>query len=276
MAGAAALLILVIRTGWAAEDSYISFRVVDNFLNGYGLTWNPAERVQVYTDPLFLFLVILGTCVSGSVYWSSVVISILLTMAAFFLLTWKRSTSVILIVTAILLSSKAFMDFSVSGMENPATHLGIAAFFWAWWNRREPLILTLIASLTVVNRMDSLLLFLPALLWIYWQTGRKVWVDALTGFFPLLLWEAFSVFYYGFPFPNTAYAKLGAGIDPMHLLGNGFEYLECSVAWDKVTPAVILAGLVFLLLTLRDDIESQFAQDIIGLAWGFATAEVFG
>jgi arabinofuranosyltransferase len=245
--GAAALLTLLIRTGWATEDSYISFRVVDNFLNGYGLTWNVGERVQVYTDPLFLILLILGTSISGSVYWSSVVISLLMTMAVFFLLTHKRGTPVILVITAIFLASKAFMDFSVSGMENPATHLGIAAFFWAYWNRRSPLILTLIVSLTSLNRIDSLPLLLPALGWIYWQTGRKVWLDAVVGFFPLLVWEAFSVFYYGFPFPNTAYAKLGAGIDHMFLIGKGLEYLECSLAWDKVTPAVILAGFVLAL-----------------------------
>ncbi|EMO03780.1 hypothetical protein LEP1GSC116_0769, partial [Leptospira interrogans serovar Icterohaemorrhagiae str. Verdun HP] len=41
-----------------SDDSFITFRVVDNFLNGYGLRWNPLERVQVYTHPLWLFLLI--------------------------------------------------------------------------------------------------------------------------------------------------------------------------------------------------------------------------
>ena len=31
-------------------------RTVDNFVNGYGLTWNVAERVQAYTHPLWMFL----------------------------------------------------------------------------------------------------------------------------------------------------------------------------------------------------------------------------
>lgn len=248
VAGALALLILLIRTGWAAEDSYISFRVVDNFLSGYGLTWNPGERVQVYTDPLFLFLLIIGTAITRDVYWASVVVSLLLSMAAYFVLTGKRSASAIVVMTAILLSSRAFMDFSISGMENPATHLGVAAFLWAYWNRREPLLLTFIASLTALNRMDTILLFLPALAMIYWQTGRKVWVDAAVGFLPLFAWEAFSVFYYGFPFPNTAYAKLGAGIDKMHLFGQGLEYLQCSLDWDNVTALVIVAG---FLLAIR-------------------------
>lgn len=50
--------ILFYHSSWLSDDSFITFRVVDNFLNGYGLRWNPLERVQVYTHPLWLFLLI--------------------------------------------------------------------------------------------------------------------------------------------------------------------------------------------------------------------------
>ena len=33
---------------WIGDDAYITFRVVDNFIHGYGLTFNPDERVQAY------------------------------------------------------------------------------------------------------------------------------------------------------------------------------------------------------------------------------------
>ncbi|MGC9054758.1 MAG: hypothetical protein ACP5KS_12855, partial [Candidatus Hydrogenedens sp.] len=48
--------ILFLRTAWLCDDAYISFRTVDNAVNGYGLRWNINERVQVYTHPLWLFL----------------------------------------------------------------------------------------------------------------------------------------------------------------------------------------------------------------------------
>jgi arabinofuranosyltransferase len=242
--GAIALVILLIRTAWASEDAYISFRVVQNFLEGHGLNWNVGERVQAYTDPLFVFLLIAGTWLSGSVYWSSILISLALTVGVYFLLMSRMPASTIMIGTAILLSSKAFMDFSVSGMENPATHVGIAAFCWAYWRKREPLLLTLIASVTAVNRLDSLLLFLPALLVLYFKTGLKAWKAVLIGLMPLIVWEVFSLFYYGFPFPNTAYAKLGAGINSQELIHKGFLYLANSLAWDKVTSVVIALGFI--------------------------------
>jgi hypothetical protein len=43
--GPAVLLVLLLRTAWVSEDAYISFRVVSNFLSGYGLRWNIADRV---------------------------------------------------------------------------------------------------------------------------------------------------------------------------------------------------------------------------------------
>ena len=40
---------VVFCTAWLTEDAFITFRTVDNFINGYGLTWNTGERVQAYT-----------------------------------------------------------------------------------------------------------------------------------------------------------------------------------------------------------------------------------
>jgi hypothetical protein len=42
----AAFAALVVRNAWLSDDAYITFRTVDNFIHGYGLTWNVAERVQ--------------------------------------------------------------------------------------------------------------------------------------------------------------------------------------------------------------------------------------
>ena len=46
-------------TGWVCDDAYITFRHVLNCLGGYGPVFNPGERVQAYTHPLW-FLLLLG------------------------------------------------------------------------------------------------------------------------------------------------------------------------------------------------------------------------
>ena len=47
----AMFVVVLIRTAWLSDDSFINFRTIDNFLHGYGLRWNVAERVQSFTDP---------------------------------------------------------------------------------------------------------------------------------------------------------------------------------------------------------------------------------
>ncbi|HIG54149.1 MAG TPA: hypothetical protein EYG11_16655 [Candidatus Latescibacteria bacterium] len=31
---------VLFQTTWLAEDAFVTFRTVDNFVHGYGLTWN--------------------------------------------------------------------------------------------------------------------------------------------------------------------------------------------------------------------------------------------
>jgi len=54
----------------------------------------------------------------------------------------------------------------------------------------------------------------------------------VVGFAPLLLWELFAVVYYGFPFPNTAYAKLAAGIPSSELWLQGLGYTLSQITFD--------------------------------------------
>ena len=70
----------------------------------------------------------------------------------------------------------------------------------------------------------------------------------MLGFLPFVAWEVFSIIYYGFPFPNTAYAKLNTGIPAGELIRQGYYYFADSLQIDPLTlPAVgcaILAALV--------------------------------
>lgn len=170
---AAFLAILLLRSAWVTEDAYISFRVVDNFLHGYGLRWNVDERVQVYTDPLFQGLIIIGTWLTGNVYLSTIAISFVATLAAFSLITWNAREIGLITASVCLIFSKAFIDFSISGLENPITHLMIALYLFEYWRKRDPLLLSLITALAATNRMDSVLFFLPSLAMVYFGHGRR-------------------------------------------------------------------------------------------------------
>ena len=69
--------------------------------------------------------------------------------------------------------SKAFVDYSSSGLENPLTHLLFALYWFTCQNaelkRGHLLRLSIIAGLATLNRLDTILLFAPSLLHLYWR-----------------------------------------------------------------------------------------------------------
>jgi arabinofuranosyltransferase len=52
VAAIAVYLVIVLRAAWVSDDSFITMRTVDNWLQGR-LRWNTDERVQAYTHPLW-------------------------------------------------------------------------------------------------------------------------------------------------------------------------------------------------------------------------------
>lgn len=244
-------ILALVRTAWLNDDAYITFRTIDNLYQGYGLTWNISERVQAYTHPLWLGAVATGYALTGKLLASAIGLSMLTSIGAVALLTARiaRSAWIASICLLILLLSRSFVDYSSSGLENPLSHLLVVAFaaiqLRGLESRRKLLALFGIACLAALSRLDSLIIYIPALV-VLLRRGyeRSDVIAALTGFIPLVLWEGFSVIYYGLPFPNTAYAKLNIGIPTLELVSRGFRYVFHSVLNDPITPVGILAGIV--------------------------------
>jgi arabinofuranosyltransferase len=254
----------LVRTAWLSDDSLITLRVVLNFINGYGPVFNVAERVQAYTHPLWFLLIALSTLLFGNPFVATFVLSIGLSCAAVSIFPWRlaRSTSAGLLAVTALMLSKAFVDYSTSGLENPLAHLlllwavilgirarkrfgaaTVAAFFMC-------------CSLLYLTRPDLVLFMIPPAALIIAEHRRSIGVLAtafLAGAVPAVAWTIFSLFYYGFPFPNTAYAKLGTGLPHQELIRCGIHYLIDSLVRDPITLGVILIGCVYGLLSDRFD-----------------------
>ena len=248
--------LVLLRTAWLTEDAYITFRVVDNFAGGYGLTWNPAERVQAYTHPLWMLVLLVPYLVTHEIFYTCVSLSIVVSVLTVVVLVFRVAVSATAgaLAIVILSFSRAFVDFSTSGLENPLTHLILVLFFWIYLGRdgsvRTLALLSLLAALGTLNRMDTLLFFVPALVHVFagLKGPRRLYAVAL-GFLPFVLWECFSLFYYGFFFPNTAYAKLSTGIPRSELFVQGFHYLTDSLLTDPLTLLTINAAIAAAFLT---------------------------
>jgi arabinofuranosyltransferase len=251
-------LFLLVRNSWASDDAFITLRVVTNILHGYGPNWNGAERVQVFTHPFWMAILIPFYVLIRNPFFTLYAAGFAFSAVTVLFLLYKFSPSVwiVPIATALLLASKAFMDYSSSGLENPLSHLLALLFIWVFLyvetNANKRLfLLTLFVSLSMLNRLDTVLLFLPALLLEILHSirdFRNTLGTLLLGGLPILLWEIFSIFYYGFPFPNTYYAKLTTGIPQIDLYRQGWLYFQNSLNWDHITLPIICLTVILSLV----------------------------
>ncbi|PIE24782.1 MAG: hypothetical protein CSA62_02835 [Planctomycetota bacterium] len=247
------------RSAWIGDDALISMRVVDNFVNGEGLRWNIADRVQVYTHPLWLFFVSSIYALLGSAYYSLMLASILATAGTCALLLRSKLLDgpQIAVALALLVSSKSFVDYSTSGLETPLSYFLLTLLFVlgrrCMTAKRGCLAFTLVAAALTVNRMD----YIPACItvWAILIWGQRVPVilrALLLGWLPLAAWLTFSLIYYGTPFPITAYAKvLATGIPLSTRLGQTLNYFGDTLHRDPVTVVAIAAALSLPLVLWR-------------------------
>ena len=223
-----------------------------NVTHGFGLTFNVAERVQTYTHPLWMGLLTLGYLVIGNVYVTMFAAGMICSGLAFWLVVRRAASSFQAIAAAVvLLFSLAFVDFSTSGLENPLANLlllGLVAVLvnTAMDRPRWLMLLCTIASLLYLTRPDAVLIVAPLLVLACWnvRNPRLILRAIAIGSAPAVAWTLFSLIYYGFPFPNTAYAKLATGIDSGELRAQGLLYLLDSLDRDPITLTTIAIVIV--------------------------------
>lgn len=252
-----AFALVVLLNAWVTDDAYITLKTVYNFTHGFGLRFNIVERVQSYTHPLWMFLLSGLYIITNEGYLTTLALSTIVSIAAVAVVVFMAGRTTIQAVIAVLLVvlSKAFIDFSTSGLENPLSHLLIALFFIVFLQKEHNLRtffwLSLIACLSMLNRLDTALFYFPVLVVLVVKIRSfKVIPAGLLAFSPLIIWELFSLIYYGFLFPNTAYAKLNNRIVSLDLLQHGLWYFQNSWQEDPVTLLITGMG-ILLALFLR-------------------------
>jgi arabinofuranosyltransferase len=282
--------IIMLRNAWIVDDAYITFRTVDNFVSGYGLTWNPGERVQSYTHPLWMFVVTLVYLMTHELFFSVIILSFVISTVAFIIL-WRNGSRQwwsSLWLGSALIASKAILDYTSSGLENPLSYLFVVVFVVVFHRAMNTSTLTsrqlgslyVIAALSFFNRNDTIIIYTPALLWATYQ-ARNLGIGMIIrtiiiATIPASGWLIFSIIYYGYPLPNTAYAKALATDIPLEWqLRRGWDYLWNSWQWDTLSWLVFGAALGYTLWrkAWRDVVMMAGAVAYLGLiVWSGAAA----
>jgi hypothetical protein len=252
------------------EDAYISYRYAENLAAGHGLVFNPGERVEGYTNFLWVVLLaffrMLGTAVPAAARWLGLFLTLGVVILAADLgrrlnpgFWWSGLPAAFLLAAnpgvaawagsgmeVALFSFLAILTVDLWTVERESAHLP-----WKW---------PVAACLAGMARPDGVLLFLIALgVWCFFPraSGASFWRRGVTplGIFlalgaPYFLWR-WS--YYGALLPNTFAAK--SGLDSLvfkHGVLSLFEFLIFAGGAVLAAGALLAAGsrnpTVFLLV----------------------------
>ena len=249
----ALIAVFSLRLAWLGDDALITLRTALNATHGWGLGFNAGEAVQAYTHPLWFILWTTLGSFTGQWAFGVLAMGVVFTTIAVALLILRVSSVPILIgVTALLLFSNAFMEYSTSGLENPLAYAfaGILITLTAvrspslaptWW----AILLGVSASGFFLTRMDLVVVLTPVVATLVWENRRSLRVIALgLGAFalPTALWFLWTYVNYSVWLPNTFAAKRNVNIPFVELVFQGLRYLWVGFENDPVTLLAIILG----------------------------------
>ncbi len=255
---------------WGTDDAYISYRYARNFTEGYGLVFNPGERVEGYSNLSYVLTMALLIRLFGLdlLYPMSVAFNIGCLVAAALLtvthIASKHGSGTRPLVAVLLVCCPPLWLWAASGLETPLVLL-LQVALWIVSNRiilyngtRDRVWLAGLIGMLVLSRADGFVW--PALVLFYLVLQRR-WAAVRWGGASLVVvmgvLVAWRLAYYGYPLPNTYYAKVDGTLQQrfVHALQQLWDILIADGVW----PYLLLA-LGSVLATLRKGIRNAVAH----------------
>jgi len=218
---------------WTSDDAFITFRYSENLANGLGAVFNPGEKVEGYTN--FLWMIILSAfyragvniVLTAKLLGAACAIVTLFLSAALTRYLQGRWTLAAIITPMLLASTPSYTAWSVAGLETSLFTMLITVAVWRFSVEQERSCVVrwsgMLLALASMTRPEGVLIFL---LLLGFSTVRAAvrerssnmgvagqelrWVLMFLAIAaPYMVWR-WS--YYGYLFPNTFYVKSGRGL----------------------------------------------------------------
>ncbi|MEC7987944.1 MAG: hypothetical protein VX278_22445, partial [Myxococcota bacterium] len=217
---------------WICDDAYLSLRYAENLVQGEGLTYNPGEYVEGYSN--FLWTLLLALCQFLGAQPESMSMTVGIFCYAGTFLGLYRFGWVALAGGAFALHMRIYAS---SGLE---TMMFLCLITWGAFaiKERRIALYSILACASFLCRPEGGLLLLLGLIPFWQERGRYLrYILPVVGTY--LLWK---IWYFGDVLPNTYHAK-GSGVR----FNDGFRYLSLffSMYW------VALLGLLHSISSKR-------------------------
>ena len=282
-------LVLCINVNFIQDDAFITFRYVENFINGNGLVFNPGEYVEGYTS--FLWTILLSVFAWSNVdfvalsQYLSVGFGILILPFTFLLskqikinASPKFSAILFNLIPVVMIALTGGVHYwSISGMETSMFVFLILLSIYLYLRRSENRLYLIVLLLASLTRPEGIAYSVTLIaLHVYRRRKQKQVTAELMGIvkslklevvyyaFPLLVYFLFRLSYYGYPFPNTFYAKTGFGL---FYIERGLSYFYETLSRYLYYGAMILFPLLLLKLkSIRSRVVLFYSLIGMGIA----------
>ncbi len=224
-----------------ADDAFILFRYAARFVHGEGLTFNPGERVEGYSCPLWLLLLSGINAVTSLPFpLAARLVGIMCEIGVLYL-SWKILRIVALgsfagtaaIFFAIIILTPGFHYFAGAGLETPLLALLLVLGIWAALHNNE-IIASIAFGLAGVTRPEGILYIAAWLVWRWFYQRKSILPAVCVSLFFVVGWEVFRVVYYGVWAPNTAIAKFWHGFGDFGLIHNARFFLAPFIVFSMM------------------------------------------
>ena len=226
-----------------AEDAFITFRYSQNIAQGNGPVFNVGERVEGYSNFLWMVLLALFKTVFGAeIIGTAVVLGVLSTLGCVLLAYVlvhrivrrargaQDSAPAFGVAAAVLIAGAGGLAaYGPSGLETPLFLLLVLCVCLAVSENRC-VVAGVLVALATMTRPDGVVIAVVAGIWLIVRAARHRvdwWAPAGFVLGALVLavpWTAWRVTYYGYLIPNALAAKSGAPLGWQ--LEHGWEYLS--------------------------------------------------
>jgi arabinofuranosyltransferase len=243
-------VIHAINIDFIQDDSFISYRYAKNLINGHGLVFNPGERVEGYTNFLWIILLSLFARAGLDMLVVSRVLGVAFGAISLFMvykissLFFPKKDWIFAFFTPLLLVfNSALAYWSISGMETSLFLMLVLLTIYLYFHDQR--LVVLFCVLATLTRPEGVLVFAIILfhkLFIK-KDGLINCLSYLGGFILLLLpFLIFKIFYYGEILPNTFYAKTGFGWE---YIQSGLDYFWLFLKHYGLWGILYLLPIVF-------------------------------
>lgn len=242
-----------------SDDAYISYRYANNLFNGYGLVFNPGERVEGYSNFLYTLLITPAFFISKKVvYEYSVLLNCLflaVTILVFYgFLKLKFGQGKAIAGSLVLAIDPWVLLNSATGLETTLI-LAITTISWVLIedfqdNRTKGAYIGVLifSGLSILSRVDGFILPVALAAYALLRGERKLAASVLSLMITIaLIYTAWRLFYYHDYISNTYYVKVSGHILVRIKVGLAFvyRYLKTTGLWiPLVITGIKLASAV--------------------------------